>query len=386
MLIIGGNIHDGLGKVYKTNLRVENGLIAQMGEGLVPNAGEEVFDATGMEILPGFVQAISNWGVNGSATEIRPSSNDNDERSNPITPELDGFYAFNGRAATAQQLGAFGLTSCGVAPTDNNLFGGTIAAFEVDGINPYKMLISRDIAMMASVTVNLKTTYGLRQMAPMTRMWIYTNFAEQLRKAKDYKEEEGKPKDDKLTALKRVVEGELPLFVSCDSITAIEHVRDICENFPDLKLVIVNGFGLQGDEDWIIEKNVPLIVRTAPYTMDEYAMELNLAGIAKLVDKGAQVALSGSYSNSFAAREDMLWACAEMMRVMHDSDKVLSMATSIPAKIMGIDDKLGSIECGKRADIVIWSADPMASYQAKIIRTYQGGKEIYKEGDEMKCL
>ena len=386
MLIIGGNIHDGLGKVYKTNLRVENGLIAQMGEGLVPNAGEEVFDATGMEILPGFVQAISNWGVNGSATEIRPSSNDNDERSNPITPELDGFYAFNGRAATAQQLGAFGLTSCGVAPTDNNLFGGTIAAFEVDGINPYKMLISRDIAMMASVTVNLKTTYGLRQMAPMTRMWIYTNFSEQLRKAKDYKEEEGKPKDDKLTALKRVVEGELPLFVSCDSITAIEHVRDICENFPDLKLVIVNGFGLQGDEDWIIEKNVPLIVRTAPYTMDEYAMELNLAGIAKLVDKGAQVALSGSYSNSFAAREDMLWACAEMMRVMHDSDKVLSMATSIPAKIMGIDDKLGSIECGKRADIVIWSADPMASYQAKIIRTYQGGKEIYKEGDEMKCL
>lgn len=386
MLIIGGNIHDGLGKVYKTNLRVENGLIAQMGEGLVPNAGEEVFDATGMEILPGFVQAISNWGVNGSATEIRPSSNDNDERSNPITPELDGFYAFNGRAATAQQLGAFGLTSCGVAPTDNNLFGGTIAAFEVDGINPYKMLISRDIAMMASVTVNLKTTYGLRQMAPMTRMWIYTNFSEQLRKAKDYKEEEGKPKDDKLTALKRVVEGELPLFVSCDSITAIEHVRDICENFPDLKLVIVNGFGLQGDEDWIIEKNVPLIVRTAPYTMDEYAMELNLAGIAKLVDKGAQIALSGSYSNSFAAREDMLWACAEMMRVMHDSDKVLSMATSIPAKIMGIDDKLGSIECGKRADIVIWSADPMASYQAKIIRTYQGGKEIYKEGDEMKCL
>lgn len=386
MLIIGGNIHDGLGNVYKTNLRVENGLIAQMGEDLAPNAGEEVFDATGMEILPGFVQAISNWGVNGSATEIRPSSNDNDERSNPITPELDGFYAFNGRAATAQQLGAFGLTSCGVAPTDNNLFGGTIAAFEVDGINPYKMLIRRDIAMMASVTVNLKTTYGLRQMAPMTRMWIYTNFAEQLRKAKDYKEEEGKPKDDKLTALKRVVEGELPLFVSCDSITAIEHVRDICENFPDLKLVIVNGFGLQGDEDWIIERNIPLIVRTAPYTMDEYAMELNLAGIAKLVDKGAKVALSGSYSNSFAAREDMLWACAEMMRVMHDSDKVLRMATSIPAKIMGIGDKLGSIECGKRADIVIWSADPMVSYRAKIIRTYQGGKEIYKEGDEMKCL
>ena len=93
MLITNGNIHDGLGKIYKANIRVENGLIAQMGENLVPNPGEEIFDATGMEILPGFVQAISNWGVNGSATEIRPSSNDNDERSNPITPELDGCSA-----------------------------------------------------------------------------------------------------------------------------------------------------------------------------------------------------------------------------------------------------------------------------------------------------
>lgn len=386
MLITGGNIHDGLGKVYKASLRVENGLIAQIGEDLVPVPGEEIFDAAGMEILPGFVQAISNWGVNGSATEIRPSSNDNDERSNPITPELDGFYAFNGRAATAQQLGAFGLTSCGVAPTDNNLFGGTVAAFEVDGVNPYKMLIGRNLAMMASVTANLKTTYGMRQMAPMTRMWIFTNFAEQLRKAAEYKEEEGKPKDDKLAALKNVVEGKLPLFVSCDSITAIEHVRDICAGFPDLKLVIVNGFGLKGDEDWIIEKNIPLIIRTAPYTMDEYAMELDLAGIAKLVDKGAQVALSGSYSNSFAAREDMLWGSAELMRVMHDSEKVLGMLTSIPAQILGIDDKVGSIECGKRADLVIWSANPMASYQARIIRTYQSGTAIYQEGDEMKCL
>ena len=81
MLITGGNIHDGLGKVFKASLRVENGLIAQMGEELEPKPGEEIFDAAGMEILPGFVQAVSNWGVNGSATEIRPSSNDNDERS-----------------------------------------------------------------------------------------------------------------------------------------------------------------------------------------------------------------------------------------------------------------------------------------------------------------
>ena len=72
-----------------------------MGNHLEPQANEDVFDARGMDILPGFIQAVSNWGVNGSMTEIRPSANDNDETSAPIMPELDAFYAFNGRAATA---------------------------------------------------------------------------------------------------------------------------------------------------------------------------------------------------------------------------------------------------------------------------------------------
>ena len=156
MLIKNGRIHDGLGAVREEDLRIADGLIQTIGFNLVPQENEEVFDAAGMEILPGFVQAISNWGVNGGIQEIRPSSNDNDEHSNPIMPEMDAFYAFNGRAATYQQLGAFGLTACGVAPTDNNLFGGTIAAFTTEGLNPYKMCLKRGIAMMASVTPNLK--------------------------------------------------------------------------------------------------------------------------------------------------------------------------------------------------------------------------------------
>lgn len=386
MLIKNGRLHDGFGAVTEQDLRIQDGKIAQIGAGLTAQEGEEVFDASGMEVLPGFVQALSIWGVNGSMQEIRPSSNDNDEKSNPITPELDGFYAFNGRAATAQQLGAFGLTSCGVAPADNNLFGGTIAAFAVDGVNPYKMCLKRDIGMMASVTEALKMTYGKRQVAPMTRMWIFTNFADQLRKASEYKEEADKPKDDKLAALKRVVDGELPLFVSCDSGTAVERVREIVEAYPALKLVLVNGFGLTGEERWIVEKKIPVIVRTAPYPLDEYAMTLDLTAIAKLAEQGVPVAMSGTYTNSLGAREDMLWNGSEMMKVLHDGEKVLPMLTSTPAKLLGLEDVTGSLREGLRADIVIWSADPLKTWQAHIVRTYQGGEIIYKEGDEMKCM
>ncbi len=386
MLIKNGRIHDGLGTVKEADLRLADGLIREIGQGLTALEGEEIFDAAGMEILPGFVQTISNWGVNGGVQEIRPSSNDNDEKSNPITPELDAFYAFNGRAATYQQLGAFGLTACGVAPTDNNLFGGTIAAFTTEGLNPYKMCLKRDIGMMASVTPSLKRTYGSRQVAPMTRMWIFANFADQLHKAAEYKVVEDKPVDEKLVALKRVVDGELPLFVACDSLTAIERVREIVDVYPQLKLVLVNCYGLTGEEDWIVEKKIPLVVRRGSSPMDKDAMELDLRAIAKLADKGAVVCLSGSASYGLNPREDLIWSGAEMMKVLHDSETVLRMITSTPAEILGIADKTGSIREGLRADLVIWSANPMETYQAHIVRTYLGGQMIYQKGDEMKCM
>ena len=371
MLIKNGTIHNGIGSTYPGDIRIAGGCIAEVGNHLEPQANEDVFDARGMDILPGFIQAVSNWGVNGSMTEIRPSANDNDETSAPIMPELDAFYAFNGRAATAQQLSAFGVTACGVAPTENNLFGGVIAAFTVEGVNPYKMV--------------LKRTYGTRPAAPMTRMWRVTTLKEQLRKAAEYKQEADKPADEKLIALKRVVEGELPLFITCDSKLAMERVMEITAPYEKLRLVIVNGYELDGSETELVEKHIPVVVHTAAMPLDEDAMHLDKKGIAALGDKGALVALS-SRDGTLAARADSLWNAMEMMRLCHNSDKVLPLITSNPAKILGIDGVTGSLEAGKRADLVIWTEDPLTSWQARIVRTFIGGEVTYQEGDALKCM
>ena len=141
----------------------------------------------------------------------------------------------------------------------------------MDGVNPYKLCLRRDIGMMASVTPNLKQIYGKNKVAPMTRMWIYTQLKDQLKKAGDYKEEPDKPKDAKLAALKRVIDGELPLFVSADSALAAQHVWEIVRAYPALKLILVNGFGLTGHESWIIENKIPVIFRTAAAVLDKAA-------------------------------------------------------------------------------------------------------------------
>lgn len=388
MLIANGTVHDGKGNAYLANVRITNGTITEVAPELAAHEGEEVFDATGMEVMPGFVQALGHWGVNGSMTEIRPSSQDNDELSEPITPELEAFYAFNGRAASIQQLGAWGLTAQGVAPTDNNLFGGTISVVGLSGVNPYDLLIKRNVAMAASVMGTMRDAYGKRGVAPQTRMWIFTHFDEQLRQAAAYEPKPEEKPNDKLAALKPVVEGEMPLVVSCDGPVAVAHVRDILEKYPKVKLVIANGSGLSGNEDWMLERDVALIVRVPSSPLEEAGSPATFSWkpIAKLMDKGVTVALSGEYSNSLGAREDLIWNAAELMKVLHDEERVLTAITAAPAKILGVEDVIGTIEPGKRADICVWSANPLKTYDAHAVRTFQAGEVVYAEGDEKTCM
>lgn len=382
MIIHGGRIHDGNGRIYESDIQIKDGKITKIATEIYEE--DEVVDASGKEIFPGFIQTLSFWGINGSMSEIRPSSQDNDELSNPITPELDVRYAFNGHAATVQQLGAFGLTTVGVTPTDNNLFGGTMAVYEVDGINPFKMCLKPYAGMKASVSEKVKNSYKAK-MAPQTKMWIFEQLKEQLRLASEYKKEDAPERNMKLEAIQRVLTGELPLFISCDNVQDIVHVKEIVEPYSNIKLVLCNGFGISEKDTWIHDHKTALVVRSSSMTMDDIAMTIDLKAVAKLSEAGMDVALSG-VDSGFQIREDVLWLGISMMKVMHDETKVLPMMTSIPAKLLGVADQTGSIEEGKRADIVIWSANPLETYSASIEATYMNGRVIYKKGDEMKCI
>lgn len=382
MIIHGGRIHDGNGRIYESDIQIKDGKIVKIAKEITSD--DEIIDASGKEIFPGFIQTLSFWGINGSMSEIRPSSQDNDELSNPITPELDVRYAFNGHAASTQQLGAFGLTTVGVTPTDNNLFGGTMAVFEVDGNNPFKMCLKPYAGMKASVSEKVKNSYKAK-MAPQTKMWMFEQLKEQLRLANEYKKDDVPERNMKLEAIQRVLTGELPLFISCDNVQDIAHVKEIVNPYPNIKLVLCNGFGISDKDSWINDQKTSLVVRSSSMTMDDIAMTIDLKAIAKLSDEGMQVALSG-VDSGFQIREDVLWLGISMMKIMHDETKVLPMMTSNPAKLLGVFDQTGSIEEGKRADLAIWSDNPLETYVANIEATYMNGRIIYKKGDEMKCI
>ena len=384
ILLKNGCVHNGRGQVSTTDLLIDGGKIVKIGEHLEA-ACADVIDAAGMHVFPGFIDPLSDWGVLGPGREIRGNANDNDERSDVFTPQLDVKYAFNGRGITRQQIYAFGITAVGVAPSNNNVFGGQMAAFEVHGVNPMKMLIREKVGMKASVTEAVKEAYGSRNLAPMTKMGIFAMLKEKLAAAKDYHPEEEKvERDEKLAALKPVVNKQMPLFVSCNTPTEIRSVLRAVADY-DLDLVFCGGFGVDGSLQELAEKRCGLIVANPANGFNKYTRNTDYAGIAQLAKQGATVAFSVA-DNGFGGREDLLWSALEMQKAIHDSETVLTMLTYNAAKLLGIEQLTGSLEQGKRADLVLWSANPITSYKGAVEMTIANGEILYRKGDAMKCF
>ena len=381
MLIKNAVIHDGLGRVFTGDLRLEDGLIAEVakhieGEGL---------DLAGAHVLPGFIDTLSKWGINGTAYEIRPSSDDNDEKSDPVTPEMDVMYAFNGRAITAQQLPAFGITACGVAPSDNNVFGGQAAAFTTDGVNGYRMCLRRGVGLKASVSREVKRVYGARSVLPTTRMGIFELLRSNLRKAAEYDpDKEGTEKSDRLAAIRAAIDGEMPLIISADDANDRRLVMDIVAPYEKMKVVFTMTSGLAESDLELDPARVSFIDEFACCDGDPRSLHKRFDILTALIEKGVRVAVCGKMGGMYS-REWVLWEGMELTKHIADPEKVLTLMTHEPACMLGIDDVTGSIEAGKRADLVIWSMNPLTDFRARVLRTMIAGKTVYQEGDEIKC-
>lgn len=379
-VIKNGWVHDGLGHVEVRDLAMDHGVLVDPTEA---NADAEVIDATGMHVMPGFIDPISHWGVMGSSFEIRPSSDDNDEKSAVSTPELNVKYAFNGRGITKQQLPAFGITTVGVAPTDNNVFGGMIAAFDVCGVNPFSMLIKEQIGMKASVNDDVKKTFGARGTAPMTKMGIFSLLKEELRQAAAYDpNQESTKRDEKLAALKQVTDGKMPVFMTCNSVQEMMHVKELFEPYPTT-VIFLHGYGVDASCEFLLDGKSGLIM-TYPAAVRLENAGTDYAGIMELHKRGLPVSFAAATAG-WSGREDLLWSAMEMVKQTKDAETVLTMMTHEAACLLGIDDTVGTLEIGKAANVVIWSHHPLQTFQARVSATYLRGELCYKEGDDWSC-
>lgn len=373
LLIKGGTVHDGKGGILEaTDILVAEGRIAAIGPGLAAPAAAEVVDAREKLVLPGFIDALNNWGAFGPGIEERDLA----EHSAPVTPEMNVVYSFDPAGMLYQGVYEYGVTAAGITPAAANVVGGQVAVFKTYGTHPYAMLIREQAAMAASVTAAPKKQFGARKQAPMTRMGGIALLQQALAKAERYRADRGY--DSRSLVLKQVLDGEMPLFVNCNTRGEMDAVELALRDYP-LEIVFTGAFGA-GEG---IRRN--LIVGDLTYAGSEEKLALDFASLAELAASGVEIAISSCGDRPASGKESLLWNAMLWHKHGFSSGEVLKMVTSVPARLLGIDERTGSLEPGKDADLVIWSTNPLESFSAVAEAVYVGGENVFKAGRKRLC-
>ena len=183
MIIQNGMIHDAVHKdPYKGDILVVNGKIQMIAETILPEEGEEVYDAEGKGVYPGFVDAHSHLGLDGYG--IGYEGADFNEMNNPCMPELRGIDSFNPMDMTVVFARKSGVTTVGTGPGSANVLGGTFFAVKTAGISVDEMILRNPVAMKCAFGENPKRCYRDKGIsARMTNAAILRNA---LFKAKEY--------------------------------------------------------------------------------------------------------------------------------------------------------------------------------------------------------
>lgn len=365
MLIQHGTIYDGVTPTpYAADIRLENGKIKEISPDLTPHPGEEVFDAAGLRIYPGFVDAHSHLGLDNYGMGYE--GQDYNEMGDIVAAHLRAIDSFNPLELGVRKALEGGVTTVGTGPGSANVLGGTFIAVKTCGICVDDMIVKDPVAMKCAFGENPKRCY--RDKGDSARMTTAAKLREMLFAARDYmerKEAAGgdiakSPKFDmKLEALIPVLKGEIPLKAHA------HRADDICT-----AIRIAKEFGVKMTLEHCTEGHlIPDVVAASGFPA---AVGPTLTGASKieLVNKSfetpkvlseAGVQVSIITDNSVIPQEYLPLCAGLAAKAGMDPFAALQAITINPARHLGIEDRVGSLEIGKDADVVLTKGDPLVS-------------------------
>lgn len=365
MLIKNGLIHDAIhAEAYQADISVQNGKIAAIAPNLTAAAGEEIIDAAGREIYPGFIDAHSHLGLDNYGMGYE--GHDYNEMGDIVASHLRAIDSFNPQDEAIPMALAGGVTTVGTGPGSANVLGGTFIAVKTYGNCVDDMVIDPSVAMKCAFGENPKRCY--RDKGDSARMTTAAKLREQLFLARDYmlrKEAAGdditkQPRFDmKMEALIPVLKGEIPLKAHAHRADDICTTIRIAKEFG-VKLTIEHCTEGHLIVDELVRAGVPVAV--GPTMTHATKIELNhktfeTPGV--LAKAGLQVSI---ITDAPVISQQYLPLCAGLaVKAGMEPFAALQAITINPARHLGIADRVGSLEAGKDADIVITNGDPMVS-------------------------
>ncbi len=343
---------------------VENGVITAVGAMPALDTADEIYDAQGATVYPGFIDAHCHLGMweDGLGFE----GDDGNEDTDPTTPQLRAIDAINPLDRCFEEARNAGVTTVVTGPGSANPIGGQLCAIKTVGVCADEMIVKAPLAMKMALGENPKGTYHGKSQAPVTRMATASIIREQLRLAADYDkqlqkaasdEDEDEPEfDAKCEALLPVIRGELPVHFHAHRLDDIMTARRIAEEFS-LKYVIVHGTEGYLAADMLARDHIDVL--SGPILTDRSKPELRRqtpTNPAQLHGAGVRLAITTDHPETPL---QYLGICVGLaVREGLPYDAALRAVTLDAAKIVGIADRVGSVTVGKDADLVLFDDDP----------------------------
>jgi imidazolonepropionase-like amidohydrolase len=390
LTISHGTIENGV-------LVMEGGKIAALGTAnsvTIPR-NAPVIDVTGMTVYPGLIDSETSLGLTESSAE--PSTNDQVETSDEIMPHMHVYDAFHAESELIPVTRINGVTNAIVAPDSRDTLPGQDSFIQLDGNSALEMLLVRDIAMPLNFTGDQRRNESWeKRKFPSTRMGMAAQlrqaFLDAQRYAQDWndydkkKTETGnKPADDKdkkaptapkrdlkLEALLPYLQGKKSIVLAAQGPSDLETAVQLAREF-NLKFVLNHISHSQQVLDYVASLNVPVIVGPiyeTPKAEERYDAVYSLP--AQLYKRGVKIAFA-----SFDAHNvrNLPYQAGFATAFGLPYDEALRAITLNPAEIWGVADRLGSLDVGKTANVVIANGDPL-DLKTEVKQVFIEGREI----------
>ncbi len=376
--VTGAEIENGV-------LLIDGGKIIAVGdksEVKVP-ADAEIIDASRCWVTPGLIDCHTHISTIPAKSSMPGPTMDLNEWSSPITPQVRAEDALYFCDEAIDFVRAAGFTTCYTGPGSTNVIAGTGFSFKLRGSTASEMIIPGSQQMKCALGENPKRIFGLKDKAPITRMGVAALFRETMYAAKEYDdamkayesgEKSEKPKFDfKLEPLRKVINGQQRVRIHCHRADDIETAIRLSEEFG-LDYTLEHATEGYKISKLLSDKKVTCVI--GPLLLSHLKMEvwdLRQDTPAQLEKAGVNICLTADHST------DTAWLPTHVGIMIK---KGLSIKTAFeavtinPARVMKLEDRIGSLEVGKDADIAIFDGFPFSNMTNCIMTIIDG--EVYK--------
>ncbi len=368
LAIEGGTVHPVSGASYTGTVVIRDGLIAAAGPSIATPPGAQVIDARGLHVYPGLFNA---WGALG-LTEIGSISATQDQAELGDTPHLLAIEAVHPASEIIPVTRETGITHALTAPSGGP-WAGQASVILLDGWTVEEMEVEKSVGVVLEWP-SLATrefdfsTFSVREKKFSEAKRDYDRTVDELgdwiEAARQYDHARSNAgsgtaveQDHALEAVARVARGELPLLVVADRARAIRDAVAFAEEHG-LRLLVASGRDAVKEADLLAEKKVPVIlnsVQALPVEEDD-PYDGPFAAPGELHRAGVPIAF-GTFDASNARA--LPYEAATAVAFGLEAEAALRALTLGAAEILGLDDRLGSIDAGKWANLIVTEGDPL---------------------------